>query len=102
MSDQQNLVQDGTDDKKKKKGPRFLRHREKYANDIDGFNVQDKSPIRNGLVRERACTDMFCAIALVVCALAFFGVSGYALATGNPTRIFSGVDGNNRVCGQPG
>lgn len=45
---------------------------------------------------------MFCAIILVVCALGFFGVSGYALATGNPERIFSGVDGNLRVCGQPG
>ena len=45
---------------------------------------------------------MFCGVLLVVCAIAFFGVSGYALTTGDPERIFSGVDGNQHVCGQPG
>jgi len=95
MSDQQqNLVNnDDGSNKKKKKGPRFLRHREKYSSQINEFNVQDKSPIRNGLVRDRQCTDMFCAVAFVVCFLGFFGVGGYALATGNPERMFSGVDG---------
>ena len=79
-----------------------MRHRQKYANDIDGFSVTDKSPIRNGLVTDRQCTDAFCAIALVVCALGFFGVAGYALSQGNPERLFSGVDGQGRVCGQSG
>lgn len=51
---------------------------------------------------DRQCTDMFCGIVLVVCAIAFFGVAGYALAKGDPEKIFSGVDGNTRMCGQPG
>ena len=51
---------------------------------------------------DRQCTDMFCGVVLVVCAIAFFGVAGYALATGDPERIFSGIDGNTTMCGQPG
>ena len=99
MSYNQNLV-DEDRSSGKKKGSRFMRHREKYSSEIDGFNLQDKSQIKNGLVRERACTDMFCAIALVVCAIGFFGVAGYALTTGKIERIFSGVDGDHNVCGQ--
>jgi len=45
---------------------------------------------------------MFCAVSFAICFLGFLGVSGYALATGNPENMFSGVDGNGRVCGQPG
>ena len=88
--------------KKKKKGPRFLRHRAKYENDINGFNVTEKSPIRNGMVMERQCTDMFCGVVLVVCALAFFGVFGYAVSKGKVERIFAGVDQHGKMCGQIG
>jgi len=70
-----------------------LRHRAKYSGQIKEFSVQDKSPIRNGLVRERQCTDMFCAVAFAVCFLGFLGVSAYAIVTGKPERMFSGVDG---------
>lgn len=45
---------------------------------------------------------MFCAVTLVICALAFFGVAGYALTKGSAYRIFAGVDGNHRVCDQKG
>ena len=100
MSDNQENL-NGSDNKKKKKGPRFLRHREKYSNDIDGFSVTDKSPIRNGMVKERQCTDMFCAIVLVICAIGFFGVAGWSLSTGSLENIVRGVDGDFNVCGQP-
>ena len=88
-------------DKKKKKGPRFLRHRAKYKNDVDGFSVTDKSPIRNGMVRERQCTDMFCAIVLIICAIGFFGVFGWSISVGSFDNIVRGVDGDLNVCGQP-
>jgi hypothetical protein len=78
-----------------------LRHREKYANDIDGFSVTDKSPIRNGLVRERQCTDMFCAIVLVICAIGFFGIAGWSFSVGSFDNLLRGVDGDHNVCGQP-
>ena len=94
---QENLT--AADKKKLKKGPRFMRHRAKYQNDIDGFNVADKSPIRNGLVRDRQCTDMFCGIVLVMCALGFFGVAGWSISTGEFENLFRGVDGNLNVCG---
>ena len=76
-----------------------MRHRAKYQNDIDGFNVADKSPIKNGLVRDRECTDMFCGIILVIFALGFFGVAGWAISGGNVENIYRGVDGDNNVCG---
>ena len=50
MSDNQ---QNQDKKKKKKKQHRFLRHRDKYSNDIDGFDVTQKSPIRDGMVYER-------------------------------------------------
>jgi len=78
-----------------------LRHRAKYSNDIDGFSVTDKSPIRNGMVRERQCTDMFCAIVLVICAIGFFGVAGWSFSVGSLDNIVRGVDGDFNVCGQP-
>jgi len=44
---------------------------------------------------------MFCAIVLVICAIGFFGVAGWALSTGSLENIVRGVDGDNNVCGQP-
>jgi hypothetical protein len=85
-----------------KKKDRYSRHRDKYSGEYNSFDLKSKSQIRNGFVRDRACTDMFCAVALVVCSLAFFGVAGYALASGSVERIFSGVDGDHNVCGQKG
>ena len=79
-----------------------MRHREKYSSHIDGFNVSEKSQIRNGLVRERQCTDAFCAIALVVCAIAFLGIAGWSITTGKFENLIRGVDGDHNVCGQPG
>jgi len=101
MSEQENLNggQSAADKKKLKKGPRFMRHRAKYQNDIDGFSVTDKSPIRNGLVRDRQCTDMFCAIVFGMFVLGFFGVAGWSISTGDFENLFRGVDGNLNVCG---
>lgn len=81
MSD--NQQQNDQSKKKKKKQHRFLRHRDKYSNDIDGFDVTAKSPIKDGMVYERAATDVFCAIAFAICVVAWFAILGYSLAKGD-------------------
>lgn len=73
--------------------------RAKYADQMNGYNMAEQSAIRSGLVRERECTDAFCAVAFVVFFLAFFGILIYSLVEGNPLRSMSGVDGDLRVCG---
>ena len=96
MSD--NNQQDGQK-KKKKKQHRFLRHRDKYKSDIDAFDVTAKSPITNGMVYERAATDVFCAIAFGVAVVVWFGILGVSISQGDVQRIFAGVNGDNLICG---
>ena len=60
--------------------------------------MTEKSPIRNGLVTDRKCTDSFCAAALVILAVGFLGIAAYAVSQGNLLKLFTGVDGDHRIC----
>lgn len=69
---------------------------------MNSYSIIEKSPVRNGLVTERKCTDMFCAFVFPMFLFGFIGLAVYAFVVGKPERMISGVDGDHRVCGQLG
>ena len=66
---------------------------------MNEFRIVEKSPIKNGLVKNRECTDMFCAIIFVICFLGFIGLGIYFAVVGDSRRMSMGVDGDKQVCG---
>jgi hypothetical protein len=74
----------------------------KYKEQIAGFNLKDKSTIRDGLVKDRKTTDCGCCILFLAVIGCMVGLAGYGLAKGNVNTLIGGVDGNLRICGSEG
>jgi hypothetical protein len=51
------------------------------------------------MVYDRPATDVFCAVAFIICVIAWFGILGYSISKGNPQHVFAGVDGDHKLCG---
>jgi hypothetical protein len=50
----------------------------------------------------RMCTDIFFCIFFCIFCVGMIGVSGYALATGEPQKVFTPFDSDGNQCGMPG
>jgi hypothetical protein len=49
----------------------------------------------------RSCTDIFFCIFFIVFVVGMIGVSGYALAVGEPSKILTPFDSDGNACGMP-
>ena len=48
---------------------------------------------------DRSCTDIICCIVFLVFLVAMLGVSGFAIANGDPVNIISPYDSVGNKCG---
>jgi len=63
--------------------------------------MKDNLPEKQGMVMDRICTDViFCFIFVVFC-VGMVGISGYALAMGDPMAVLTPFDSDGNRCGYP-
>jgi len=51
------------------------------------------------MVYDRSCTDIICCLIFLIFTVVLVGVSGYALANGDPTAILTPYDSDGNRCG---
>lgn len=67
----------------------------------DSEEAQNKKIDQKGMVYDRSCTDCLCCLIFLIYIVAMIGVSGYAIANGNPTVIITPFDSDGNQCGKP-
>ena len=68
--------------------------------DVDNTNAfGNPDPPGKGPTLDRKCTDCICCIVYVLFFCAFIGVFGYGLAKGDPTRLATIFDYDQKQCG---
>ena len=61
--------------------------------------MKDNLPAKQGMVMDRMCTDViFCALFVLFC-VGMIGISGYALAMGDPMAVLTPFDSDGNRCG---
>jgi hypothetical protein len=78
--------------------PKQKRGRDKYANDVENFNVREASKIENGLVQNRGCTDCLCLIIFLGFMFAMIFVT-FSSRNVNLDKLMAPIDHLNRFCG---
>ena len=58
-------------------------------------------PTKSGMMMDRICTDVICCFLFVVFIVGMIGISGYALAMGDPTKMLTPFDSDGNRCGFP-
>jgi len=70
-----------------KKASALEAKQEKYQQEIEEFNVRDKSGIEAGesvVIEERGCTDVLCLLVFLATLCTMLGLSIYAISSGRP------------------
>lgn len=76
-----------------------MRHRAKYEEQINGWNIVDVSQVRNGLVMDRQATDcLWCGI-FAIFVIIWLGIDIYAMANQEILKMVGPMDGDHKVCG---
>ena len=78
---------------------RTLTHGEKYGAAAEEFNLKDNSRIKEGIVKDRHCTDVFCFIIFFAFLTAAFGAVIYCIVTGDVEKALAPYDGSGHICG---
>ena len=73
-----------------------------FARKSDIEDAKNNKIEKAGMEYNRICTDiLFCVIFVVFC-VGMIGVSGYALSTGEPSKILTPFDSDGNMCGMAG
>ena len=54
--------------------------------------AQDNKITSKGMKWDRSCTDIICCLVFIAFTVGMVGISGYALTTGEPLKIFTPFD----------
>lgn len=71
----------------------------KYQEDMANFSVKTDTKIANGVVDERACTDVLCLAAFIFLLVTMGACTNYGLTNGDIDKMTAPIDGNNNFCG---
>ena len=85
-----------------KKASALEAKQEKYQQEIEEFNVRDKSGIEAGesvVIEERGCTDVLCLLVFLATLCTMLGLSIYAISSGRPQMLVAPYDAHGNLCG---
>jgi choline transporter-like protein 2/4/5 len=51
------------------------------------------------MMMDRICTDVICCVLFVIFCVGMIGISGYALAAGDPLKLLTPFDSDGNRCG---
>ena len=71
------------------------------AKDLEDANKDDNKYTEKGMVWERSCTDIFCCLIFIAFLVSMIGITGYAVAEGDPMDIITPFDSVGNRCGKP-
>jgi hypothetical protein len=73
--------------------------KDKYGPAAEEFNLKDNSKIENGLVEERACTDILCLGVFFAFVIGMIAAVIYCISHGNIGKALAPYDKNGNICG---
>lgn len=73
-----------------------------FARKSDIEDAKNHKLEKQGMEYNRSCTDIVFCIFFIVFVVGMIGVSGFALATGEPSKIMTPYDSDGNACGMPG
>jgi len=65
--------------------------KDKYGDDMGKFSVAENSNIKDGIVKERGCTDVLCLGLFIVFLIGMFSFTSYCFAEGNVSKYVAPV-----------
>ncbi len=83
----------GNGDFKYKSQQKIEAKREKHAEALKNFDLKSRSNVKNGMVKERSCTNCFMLIIFVGMISAMLYLSIYSYQHGNVKKLIAPVDG---------
>jgi hypothetical protein len=70
-----------------------------FASKADKEDAKNHKVEKQGMVYDRQCTDILFCILFIVFCVGMIGVSGFALATGEPSKALTPFDSDGNLCG---
>jgi hypothetical protein len=71
-----------------------------YSDDNKNAAAENKIDQR-GMKFDRSCTDILCCLIFTAFFVGMIGISGVALGSGDPLKIFTPFDSDGNQCGMP-
>lgn len=70
-----------------------------FARKSDQEDAKNHKVEKAGMEYNRICTDVLFCVLFIVFVVGMIGISGYALAMGEPSKIMTPYDSDGNLCG---